>query len=67
MLSDARHDPLAFAGFPAKNWRQIGSTNWTERVDKEINHGADVFPSVAALLLLTGARLHEQHDESGSP
>jgi putative transposase len=39
MLTDARDDVLAFAGFPARHWRQIWSTNPMERVNKEIKRG----------------------------
>jgi putative transposase len=66
MLDDARHDLLAFAGFPLKHWRQIWSTNPLERVNKEIKRRTDVvgvFPNPAALLRLAGAVLIEQHDE----
>lgn len=66
MLDDARHDLLAFAGFPLKHWRQIWSTNPLERVNKEIKRRTDVvgvFPNPAALLRLAGAVLVEQHDE----
>lgn len=66
MLDDARADVLAFAGFPAKHWRQIWSTNPMERVNKEIKRRTDVvgvFPNPAALLRLAGAVLVEQHDE----
>jgi transposase-like protein len=66
MLDDARHDLLAFAGFPQRHWRQIWSTNPLERVNKEIKRRTDVvgvFPNPAALLRLAGAVLIEQHDE----
>lgn len=42
MLEDAREDVLAFAGFPAKHWRQVWSTNPMERVNKEIKRRTDV-------------------------
>jgi putative transposase len=66
MLTDARDEVLAFAGFPARHWRQIWSTNPMERVNKEIKRRTDVvgvFPNPAALLRLAGAVLIEQHDE----
>ncbi len=66
MLDDARHDLLAFTGFPQRHWRQIWSTNPLERVNKEIKRRTDVvgvFPNPAALLRLAGAVLIEQHDE----
>ena len=66
MLRDAREDVLAFAGFPARHWRKIWSTNPMERVNKEIKRRTNVvgvFPNPAALLRLAGAVLVEQHDE----
>jgi len=66
MLDEARHDLLAFAGFPQRHWLQIWSTNPLERVNKEIKRRTDVvgvFPNPAALLRLAGAVLVEQHDE----
>ena len=66
MLDEARHDLLAFAGFPQRHWRQIWSTNPLERVNKEIKRRTDVvgvFPNPAALLRLAGHVLIEQHDE----
>ncbi len=66
MLEEARTDVLAFAGFPAKHWRQIWSANPMERVNKEIKRRTDVvgvFPNPAALLRLAGGVLVEQHDE----
>jgi putative transposase len=66
MLDDARHDLLAFTGFPQRHWRQIWSTNPLERVNKEIKRRTDVvgvLPNPAALLRLAGAVLIEQHDE----
>jgi transposase-like protein len=65
-LPDARDDVLAFAGVPARHWRQIWSTNPMERVNKAIKRRTDVvgvFPNPAALLRLAGAVLIEQHDE----
>lgn len=56
MLDDARHNLLAFAGFPQQHWRQIWSTNPLEDV-------VGVFPTPAALLRLAGAVLVEQDDE----
>jgi putative transposase len=66
MLEEAKHDVLAFTGFPQRHWRQIWSTNPLERVNKEIKRRTDVvgvFPNPAALLRLAGAVLIEQHDE----
>ena len=42
MLDEARHDLLAFIGFPQRHWRQIWSTNPLERVNKEIKRRTDV-------------------------
>ena len=66
MLEEAKHDVLAFTGFPHRHWRQIWSTNPLERVNKEIKRRTDVvgvFPNPAALLRLAGSVLIEQHDE----
>ena len=66
MLREAREDVLAFAGFPARHWRKIWSTNPMERVNKEIKRRTNVvgvFPNPEALLRLAGAVLVEQHDE----
>ncbi len=60
VLGDARDDVLAFAGFPARHWRQIWFTNPMERLSKEIKRRTDVagvFPNPAALLRLAGAVL----------
>jgi hypothetical protein len=57
---------VSSAGFAARRWRQIWSTNPMEPVNKEIKRRTDVvgvFPNPAAHLRLAGAVLVEQHDE----
>jgi transposase-like protein len=66
MLSDAREDLLAFAGFPSEHWRKVWSTNPLERVHREIKRRCDVvgvFPNDAALSRLVTAVVVETHDE----
>jgi putative transposase len=66
MLTDARHDLLAFTAFPVEHWRKIWSTNPVERVHREIKRRTDVvgvFPNDAAIDRLVTAVIVEQHDE----
>ncbi len=66
MLGDAKHDVLAFMGFPKAHRTQIASTNPLERVNAEIKRRTDVvgiFPNDAAIVRLIGALLLEQNDE----
>lgn len=66
MMTEAKHDVLAFTAFPLAHWQKIWSNNPIERLNKEIKRRADVveiFPNPAAFLRLATAVVIEQHDE----
>jgi putative transposase len=66
LLEDAEADLLAFDAFPHEHRSKLRSTNFLERVNREIGRRSDVvgiFPNDASAIRLTGALLIEQNDE----
>jgi putative transposase len=66
MLTDAKEDLLAFAGFPEAHWRKVWSTNPLERLHREIKRRTDVvgvFPNDRSVERLVTAVVVEAHDE----
>src|SRR6202521_3847947 len=66
LLDAAETDVLAYLAFPAGHWRQIWSNNPLERLNKEGKRRTDVVgisADTAAVPLLVGCILAEQHDE----
>lgn len=66
LLHDAKHDVLAFTGFPTSHWRKIWSNNPLERLNKEVKRRTNVvgiFPNNAAAIRLISAVLSDQHEE----
>ena len=66
LMDGAKHDVLAFCGFPRAHWQKIWSTNPLERINKEIKRRSRVvgiFPNEASAIRLVGAILADLHDE----
>ena len=69
-MANARHDVLAYMGFPAAHRAKLHSTNPIERLNGEIKRRTDVvviFPNEQAITRLIGAILMEQSEEWAVP
>lgn len=66
VLRAAEDDVLAYMAFPKGHWTRIYSTNWLERLNREIRRRTDVvgvFPDEASALRLVGTLLIERADD----
>ena len=66
LMDEAELDVLTFTAFPEDHWKQIGSTNPIERVNKEIERRSNVsgiFPNDGAIIRLAGDLMAEQNEK----